>query len=115
MRAREGAELKRIEAARAKERQGERNDIVENLPQCSGRSRDKAAAEVKKNNKTIVDILFSIVYIVRMAILYVKEIDEELKRRFKAHCAANGTNMKAEIERLMKEELARKGRKVEGK
>ncbi len=51
--AREFQKLKEIEAERAKERQGTRNDLVENFPQCSeGKSRDLAAAKVGMSGKT---------------------------------------------------------------
>lgn len=46
--------LLRIEQARAKERQGERNDIVEKLPQSSSaKSRDKTAEQFGISGKTM--------------------------------------------------------------
>jgi len=41
------------------------------------------------------------------SVLYLRNIDEKLKRRFKALCVMRGKTLTDEIQRLMREELER--------
>ena len=42
------------------------------------------------------------------SVLYLRNIDEKLKRQFKALCVMKGKTLTEEIQRLMREELERK-------
>ena len=40
-----------------------------------------------------------------MGVMYLRNVDEQLKRRFKALCVERGKTLTEEIERLMREEV----------
>lgn len=50
-----------------------------------------------------------------MGDLNIRNVDEALRRRFKALCAERGKSMSEEIQRLMSEELRRAGKEVKAK
>jgi len=52
--------------------------------------------EVTKNNKATT--------------MNVRNVDEMLKRKFKALCAERGKTLSEELQRLMKEELVKEGK-----
>ena len=47
-----------------------------------------------------------------MPVLYLRNVNEEIKRKFKALCVERGKTLTKEIERLMREEVekAKKGK-----
>ena len=45
-------------------------------------------------------------------VLYLRNIDEKLKRQFKALCVMRGKTLTDEIQRLMREELERRKKEI---
>jgi plasmid stability protein len=45
-------------------------------------------------------------------VLYIRNIDDQLKREFKALCALRGKTLTEEIRRLMREELERRKKEI---
>jgi len=46
-------------------------------------------------------------------VLYIRNIDDQLKREFKALCALRGKTLTDEMQRLMREELERRKKGIE--
>jgi len=46
------------------------------------------------------------------SVLYLRNIDEMLKRQFKALCVMSGKTLTEEIQRLMREELERRKKEI---
>jgi phage terminase Nu1 subunit (DNA packaging protein) len=59
-------------------------------------------------SKMFLTNILLMVNIYNMGNILLKDIPEDLKRKFKALCATRGKTMKEEILRLMKEEVERK-------
>ena len=48
-----------------------------------------------------------------MTTLYIRNVNEDLKREFKALCVIRGKTLTEEIQRLMREELERRKKELE--
>jgi len=46
-----------------------------------------------------------------MSVLYLRNINEKIKRKFKALCAERGKTLREEIERLMQKEVEKAAQK----
>ena len=57
-----------------------------------------------------VDSIVHIVYTVSMAVVYIKNVPDELRNKFKALCAEKGSNMREELMKYMKEVVEKAAR-----